>query len=274
MENGKKKGWNGKMGKPVIGVTPLYDVGRESIWMLPGYLEVLSACGGLPVILPVEATCEDVGQLVEMCDGILFTGGQDVEPALYGQEVLPFCGERHEGRDRLERLLFQEAFQADLPVFGICRGLQFINVMMGGALYQDLPSQRGVGLSHRMKPPYDSRWHDVELVEGQPLYELLGERMIGVNSCHHQAVRELAPGLTAMAYATDRIVEAVCCPERYFLQAVQWHPEFSWRKDERQKKIMETFVKACRDRKDSRENENGRHVPEQARTSAGGKQRR
>lgn len=233
------------MKKPIIGVTPLYDIERESIWMLPGYLEVLTACGGLPVILPLEADGTDPQQLVDMCDGILFTGGQDVAPVLYGQEPLPLCGECHEGRDKLEQALFKAAFQADLPIFGICRGMQFINVMMGGTLYQDLPSQRGVGLSHRMKPPYDSRWHDVELVVGTPLKRLLGEPQIGVNSCHHQAVRDLAPGLAAMAYATDRIVEAVYSPDKPFVQAVQWHPEFAWKKDERQKQIMEAFVKAC-----------------------------
>ena len=121
------------MKKPIIGVTPLYDIERESIWMLPGYLEVLTACGGLPVILPLEADGTDPQQLVDMCDGILFTGGQDVAPALYGQEPLPLCGECHEGRDKLEQALFKAAFQADLPIFGICRGMQFINVMMGSA---------------------------------------------------------------------------------------------------------------------------------------------
>lgn len=253
---GVGKDGNEKMRKPIIGVTPLYDRERESIWMLPGYLEVLTACGGLPVILPLEAKGTDAGQLVELCDGILFTGGQDVDPVLYGQEVLEFCGERCEGRDKLEQALFREALRADLPIFGICRGMQFINVMMGGTLYQDLPSQRGVGLSHRMKPPYDARWHDVELVEGSPLRELLGEERIGVNSCHHQAVRDLAPGLEAMACAADRIVEAVYCPDKYFLQAVQWHPEFSWRKDDRQRRIMGAFVDACGKRVDSRK-ENG-----------------
>ncbi|MCI8660454.1 MAG: gamma-glutamyl-gamma-aminobutyrate hydrolase family protein [Lachnospiraceae bacterium] len=234
------------MRKPIIGVTPLYDTERESIWMLPGYLEVLKDCGGLPVILPLGIDGADGEQLVKMCDGILFTGGQDVDPGLYGQEVWEFCGERHGGRDQQERELFREAFRADMPIFGICRGMQFINVMMGGTLYQDLPSQRGVGLSHRMKPPYDVRWHDVELVSESPLGKLLGEELIGVNSCHHQAIRKLAPGLKAMACATDRIVEALYCPDRRFLQAVQWHPEFSWRRDERQRRIMEAFVEACR----------------------------
>ena len=234
------------MKKLIIGVTPLFDRERDSYWMLPGYLEGLEQAGASPIILPLPEDLDDLPQLVSLCDGLLFTGGQDVSPTLYGETPKPTCGEVCPARDRVEQVLLHLALERDLPVLGICRGIQFLNAVLGGTLYQDLPTEHPSQTQHHMTPPYDRAVHTVTLQPGTPLAELLGEEHIGVNSYHHQAVKTLAPCLTEMAWSEDGLIEAVCLPEKRFVWAVQWHPEFSFRVDEHSRKIFGAFVTAAK----------------------------
>ena len=119
------------MNKPIIGVTPLWDKEKNSYWMLPGYLEGLEEAGAIPIILPLAADGADIAQLADLCDGFLFTGGQDVAPQLYGEAMKPTCGELCPARDTLERELLNRALEQDKPILGIiCRGLQFLNVVL------------------------------------------------------------------------------------------------------------------------------------------------
>ncbi|MBP5093678.1 MAG: gamma-glutamyl-gamma-aminobutyrate hydrolase family protein [Abditibacteriota bacterium] len=229
--------------KPVIGVLPLWDEKKESVWMLPGYTEGIDAAGGLPIILPFTS---DVEYLVEICRGFLFTGGQDVSPTLYGEEPLEGFCDRCEKRDALDGVILKAAMEADKPILGICRGIQFINAYLGGTLYQDLPTQHPSEINHRGHAPYREPVHDVNLTS--PLRECLNAEVLPVNSYHHQAVKTVAPGLEVMAVSTDGIVEAVYRPESRFLWAVQWHPEFSYKTDVNSMKIFETFIKACKER--------------------------
>lgn len=141
------------MKKPVIAVTPLWDDRLESIWMLPGYLDGLRAAGALPLTVPLEADEDDARQIFDLCDGLLLTGGHDVDPALYGQAPESFCAPPCPRRDALERTLFSLFRQGGKPILGICRGVQLINALMGGTLYQDLPAQKPAVLPHVMKPP-------------------------------------------------------------------------------------------------------------------------
>ena len=233
------------MKKPIIGVTPLFDRERDSYWMLPGYLEGLEQAGAIPIVLPLPEDLDDLPQLVSLCDGLLFTGGQDVSPALYGEAPKPTCGEVCPARDRMEQTLLHLALERDLPVLGICRGIQFLNAVLGGTLYQDLPTEYPFQTQHHMPPPYDRAVHTVTLQPGTPLAELLGTEHIGVNSYHHQAVKTLAPCLTEMAWSEDGLIEAVCLPGKRFVWAVQWHPEFSFRVDEHSRKIFGAFVAAA-----------------------------
>ncbi|MEI6101414.1 MAG: gamma-glutamyl-gamma-aminobutyrate hydrolase family protein, partial [Eubacteriales bacterium] len=129
------------MKKPVIGVLPLWDEEKSSIWMLPGYMQGIEAAGGIPVILSLTADSDALLYWAQNLDGFLFTGGQDVNPALYGEETLPVCGELCKERDRLEITLLRALIELGKPAFGICRGLQLFNVAMGGSLYQDIPAQ-------------------------------------------------------------------------------------------------------------------------------------
>lgn len=235
------------MRKPIIGIVPLVDRERESYWMLPGYMRGIEKAGGIPVMLPLTSDEKALEQLGEALDGFLFTGGQDVSPNVYGAEPAPACGERCEERDEMEKILFRAVYGRNKPVFGICRGIQFINAVMGGTLYQDIPTEHPSGVCHRQAAPYDIPAHPVKMVADSPLQRLFTSDVLMVNSCHHQAIKTMADGLSAMAYSEDGLVEAVYAPDRDFLWAVQWHPEFSCESDENSRQILREFVRHCQD---------------------------
>ena len=231
---------------PVIGVVPLIDYTKNSYWMLPGYFNGIRQAGAMPIMFPVIDNNADAEMLADMCDGFLFTGGQDVDPAVYGAEKTELCGECCPERDTMEKLLFDIAMKRDIPVLGICRGIQFINACLGGTLWQDIPTQFSDKLTHCQKPPYNKPVHDVMIDRNSPLYELLKKECIAVNSYHHQGVRELSPELQSMASAPDGLVEAVYAPDHKFLWAVQWHPEFSYESDKNSLLVFNAFVEKCK----------------------------
>ncbi len=232
--------------KPVIGVLPLWRSEKERLWMRPDYLDGIMEAGGAPLIFPFTEDEELTDQFTGMCDGILFTGGQDVSPAIYGEEPLPQLEEVSDRRDRLELLVIKEALALEKPVFGICRGLQFLNAALGGTLYQDLSTQYDARIPHRQSEPYSVPTHEVNIEPGSPLADVLGSGPISVNSFHHQGVKDLAPGLVPMAWAPDGLVESFFRPGSAFFWAVQWHPEMLFRNDENSRKLFRTFVEACR----------------------------
>lgn len=233
------------MKKPLIGVVPLWDETKNSLWMLPGYFDGLLNAGAVPVMLPLTADAAVLKRLAAECDGYLFTGGQDVQPGFYGQTAAPECGETCPVRDAMEAELLTLALQADKPVLGICRGIQFLNAALGGTLWQDIPAQHPSGTVHHQTAPYDAPSHAVALVPGTPLHRLLRVDTLPVNSLHHQAVRELAPALRAMAAAPDGLVEAVYMPAKRFVWAVQWHPEFNFESEPSSRSIFAAFVRAA-----------------------------
>lgn len=231
--------------KPIIGLIPLVDAGRDSLWMLPGYMDGVAAAGGLPLMLPLTDGEGDLDRLCALCDGFLLTGGHDVSPEFYGQPRLPECGETCPRRDRMEVGVLRRAMAADKPVLGICRGIQFVNAALGGTLWQDLPSQRPSCITHAQRPPYDAPAHSVDILPDTPLSRLLNASTLEVNSYHHQAVRDLAPALRPMAVSPDGLTEAVWHPGQRFLWAVQWHPEFSHKTDPAAQAVFRAFVRAC-----------------------------
>lgn len=221
---------------------PLWDNEKDSIWMLPGYMDGISRAGGIPVIFPLTADEQDLGRLMDICDGFLFTGGHDVSPDIYGEKPLEGFVDICEKRDEMETVVLKYAIEADKPILGICRGIQFINAFLGGSLYQDIPVQYPSGVTHHQMPPYDRPAHKVTVIKDSPLYHSLKTDKLSVNSYHHQAVKEMAPGLVTMAVSPDGIVEALYKPDQHFLWAVQWHPEFSFRSDDYSQKIFNAFV--------------------------------
>lgn len=231
---------NGK--KSVIGVMPLVDDEKESLWMLPGYFEGIEEAGGVPVMLPLTSDKDAIEELIEMCGGLLFTGGHDVSPEVYGEKPLNKSVVPCPRRDEMEKIALLAALKKGKAVLGICRGIQFINAALGGTLYQDLPTEHPSKTEHHQKPPYDVPVHKVKIIPRTPLFDLLGKDTLAVNSYHHQAVKILAPQLKAMAVSEDGLAEAVYKSDARFLWAVQWHPEFSFRKDEASRAIFGKFV--------------------------------
>lgn len=238
--------------KPKIGVLPLYDTKQaskwNSIWIFPGYLNGILEASGMPLVLPLLEDEADIRALVNEFDGFLFTGGQDVDPALYNQEMTEYCNEVSPERDYMEAILFDEVRKQDKALFGVCRGLQFFNVALGGTLYQDLVAQKKdmEPIQHAQKTEFVFPVHDIEIKEGSKLFEIIGEKTIRVNSMHHQGIAELSPQLEATARAKDGLVEAVEIPDMTYGLAIQWHPEFLWPKRAYERDLFKAFVKAAR----------------------------
>lgn len=231
--------------KPLIGLMPLVDEERESYWMLPGYMKGIEQAGAIPLMLPLTEDAHIIRQLVEQMDGFLFTGGHDVSPQLYQQERKKECGKSCDMRDAMEIALYHRAYEQDKSILGICRGIQIINVAMGGSLYQDLETEYHTQTEHHQSPPYDKPVHTVTLVADSPLHRLLKKDQLAVNSYHHQALHRLAEGLSPMAVSEDGLTEAVYVPEKTFIWAFQWHPEFSYQVNEDSKAIFKAFVESC-----------------------------
>ena len=230
------------MKKPIIGIVPLVDIERESYWMLPGYMKGIEQAGGIPLMLPLTSNEENLEQLAEEIDGFLYAGGQDISPNLYAQKRSEMCGQCCRERDEMETMLFRMVYEQDKPLLGICRGIQCINVVMGGTLYQDLPSEHSSDTEHHQMPPYDVPVHSVKIIGDSPLYKLLKKETLMVNSYHHQAIKTLAPKLSVMAVSEDSLVEAVYVPNKKFIWGIQWHPELSYLADENSRRIFSEFV--------------------------------
>lgn len=231
---------------PRIGVMPLRKDKDGSGWATPSYSEALRACGARPVVFPWGAPAALAEELAESCDGFLFTGGHDIDPKMYGQVPSP-AGDYSPTRDRLEEFVLMGALARNVPVLGICRGMQLLNVILGGTLYQDLLRERPGSIFHPVWTSYEEPAHEVELVEGSPLRRVLGVGCLSVNSRHHQGIHKLASDVRPMAYATDGLVESIYHPNMRFLWGVQWHPESMYVVQPRQRLLFQTFVDACAD---------------------------
>ena len=239
------------MKKPLIGLTPSHNTENQDISMRPTYLKALKAAGAIPVVLPLEIPREDLAQLVGVLDGFLFVGGPDVHPFLFGEETIDGCGSVSLQRDTMELNLLSLAISVRKPILGICRGIQLINIGLGGTIYQDIKSQYQVAAPTAHDQPfyYDIPCHTVNVTVGTMLSRITGlleGGSIQVNSMHHQSVRNLAPGLVACGHSPDGLIEAVEKPDYPFLMAVQWHPEYLWEKDNAAAQIFRTFVDACK----------------------------
>jgi putative glutamine amidotransferase len=212
------------------------------------YLKALARAGAHPVLLPLGLPEAALTALLARLDGILFTGGGDVHPQRYGSRLIPEVNSIDEDRDRVEIHLLQETVARQTPFLGICRGLQVINVALGGTLYEDIPAQHPDAIKHDYFTeagwPRDHAAHAVDLEPGSRIAALLEMRSLTVNSLHHQGVRELAPGLLAAAYAPDGVLEAFELPTQPFGLAVQWHPE-CLPDDPTQCRLFEAFVRSA-----------------------------
>lgn len=209
----------------VSGVVRTWD-GAERTGVNAAYLRSVLAVGGVPLILAPLLGPSYASRALDGVDGVILTGGEDVDPQWYAAEPSAFLNPPSRERDLFELALFAAARQRELPILGICRGIQLINVALGGTLFQDLPTERAGPVDHYPSTPRSARGHSVRLAPGSRAAEALGAVSLQVNSFHHQAVRDLAPSLVASGWTEDGVVEAVeTNGEAPWLLAVQWHPE-------------------------------------------------
>ncbi len=234
------------MKRPAIGITIGYDDRRSGLHVLrEDYIKSVEKVGGLPVVL-APGSPGDAAELLERVDGLLLSGGSDIDPALYGETPHPKLGTVVRERDDFELALTREALVLDRPILAICRGHQVLNVACGGTLVQDIPSEVTGGSDHDARCERWERAHDVRIVQGTRLGAILGRETVAVNSFHHQAVEQLGRDLIASAYSSgDQVVEAIEMPKRRFVVGVQWHPESFWNRPDGFGELFEALVTAA-----------------------------
>lgn len=221
------------MARPVIGICTALERARWGMWdqqavlLSRSYVEAVQHAGGLVVMLPPdELLLEDPGEALDLLDGLMLAGGADIDPASYGEQAHAETVDTVLERDRFEIALVRAAIERDLPVLGICRGMQLINVAYGGTLLQHLPERFGHHEHLRVAGTFDGADHDVDLIEGTFAARAAGETHHATKSHHHQGVDRLGEGLQISgSSAMDGLPEAIEMPDRRFVLGVQWHPE-------------------------------------------------
>jgi len=234
---------------PRIGISTFVDPQPRASYcsLSEHYSRSVRLGGGLPFPIPQADDAGFAGRYVERIDGLLLSGGKDVDPALYGEEPIPGIGVFDAARDEWELALFKAAMARGIPILGICRGCQFVNAAMGGSLFQDLAAQRPGTKAHSPEGfPVDRLYHSANLVAGSLLRGIFGCERLRVNSFHHQAVKELAPGLEASAFAADGVLEGFESSDKTrFLVGVQFHPESLTQRFPQFVALFAAFVEAC-----------------------------
>lgn len=232
--------------RPTIGITCSHDYKTDRTFLPQAYAQAVEQAGGMPILLSQVVAADGLGQLVHMLDGILFSGGVDVDPVHFGEEPLPALGEVAPERDRFELELVRQALDADLAVLAICRGIQVLNIAAGGTIYQDLRTQVSNTLKHSQDAPRWHATHKVTIKGGTILARALQAREVRVNSFHHQAVSRVAPGFRLSATAPDGVIEAIESENHKYVVGVQWHPEGMWEKDPQMLKLFKSFIQAAK----------------------------
>ncbi|MBI2543936.1 MAG: gamma-glutamyl-gamma-aminobutyrate hydrolase family protein [Candidatus Rokubacteria bacterium] len=236
---------------PLIGVTTSITVGKqpERAYVNSAYLAAIQTAGGVPVPVTPQLDARSQQELLARCDGFLLTGGGDLDPAAFNEPPHPTLYEVAPARDRLEIALVHHAMESRKPLLAVCRGIQVLNVALGGSLFQDVASDPGSEIQHQQDKddtPRNEPTHPVKVVAGSRLAQVLGTTDLRVNSMHHQAVKAVGRGLVPVAFAPDMVIEGVELeePDRFVL-GVQWHPEELTDRDPSARRLFGALVAAA-----------------------------
>lgn len=213
------------------------------------YINALNKAGALPVVLPVlrdETLFDGLKEYLDRVDGVLFTGGVDISPLLYGEDPIREVNELDYKRDAVEKRLMELVIERKMPMLGICRGMQLMNAVFGGTLYQDLHKQKEAVNGHVCSSDTSEGYHRIRLTEGKTLHRVFGEEEIRVNSEHHQAVKEVAKGFEVTAVSYDGVIEAMEWTGSEYWKGVQFHPEAMVDRHPSFVGIFRDFVEACK----------------------------
>jgi len=231
--------------KPVIGITVAHCSEELKTFPRTFYVESVKKANGHPILLPIVKTLEEAEEMLALVDALILTGGGDFSPMILGELPKRGIGDCLPERDWSEILLAQVAMKEDLPVLGICRGIQVLAIAAGGKIYQDLISECPESIEHKQKAPRECAWHEVHLTESK-LEMLIEEKTIGVNSFHHQAVSVLPEEFIANAVAPDGIIEGIEKPGAKFCLGVQWHPE-AMDKEMHSQRLFQGLIKVAQE---------------------------
>lgn len=237
--------------KPVIGILANIEtidkapfLGLEKSSLHQNYIHSIIKAGAVPIVLPVVQDSSLIQSQIDLIDGLVLSGGGDVQPSLYGEEPHPDLGNVNPVRDHFEEEALLIAFRQKKPILGICRGLQLMNVAFGGSLYQDLNQHKSeTRIKHDQQAPIHVPYHSIEIEPSTLLYEMFRELQIGVNSFHHQGIKELAPDFIVSARSKDGMIEGIERINYPFLVGVQWHPERMVDHDSGMLNLFKAFVK-------------------------------
>lgn len=241
--------------RPLVGIpgasrAPLEPPDELMYQVNANYTHALSAAGAAPVVVPLDLAEEALRAIFERLDGLCLAGGVDVDPACFAEERHPGLGQVDAARDEAELRLTHWALAAGMPLIGICRGIQVLNVAAGGSLYQHLPAQRPASIQHSYtlrQSPRQRPVHGVRVAAGSRLAGVLGVLELRTNSYHHQAVKRTAPGFVEVAWSEDGLVEGIELPQHPFALGVQWHPEGMYDSDAAARRFFAGFVAACKE---------------------------
>lgn len=243
--------------KPVIGITCSYDLMRGSFRVNKAYVDAIERTDGIPLILP-SISSSNVNEILSLIDGVLLSGGVDVDPYLFGEKPIPSMGKIDPIRDLFEIALVNSAIRREMPILAICRGIQVLNVAAGGTLYQDIEAQIDNPVKHRwatregLDAPPNYPTHIIRIKTGSRLHRIFGREILRVNSFHHQSVKDVGRKFVATAWAEDGVIEAIEYVGKSFIIGVQWHPELMI--DGEMIKLFEEFVGEAANYRKSRGN--------------------
>lgn len=237
---------------PVIGITASIDhrspAFGETYSLTRKYAEGVRQAGGAPLIVPHNLDTDSLRAVVDRLDGVLLSGGGDIDPVWFGEAAHPATGEIEPDRDRVELTLARWVVERDVPFLAICRGIQVLNVALGGSLVQDIPSQIPEAVQHsfdRKTTPRDYLAHPVKIDPNSQLARVMQLQAAQTNSWHHQSIKQVADGLQVTAVAPDGVIEAVEVPGRRYAIGVQWHPEWLFEARVEHRRLFEELVRAA-----------------------------